>query len=188
MKYNNYWFKIDSITDILQKLENLGYQIDIDYIRALPYIHCVIRNGKVLGVDRTIGYDEKIDKKLDEEYFKDYVFNINDTWTDDVDYVEHLMEELEYNLTDTIEIGEKVPVLHKDIFNLRYLTEEMQEQAYEIADEYAEDYLNDLTTEKAKELESLILDWLNKNIKQPNFFNVKNEKEITIKEFRERFL
>ena len=63
----------------------------------------------------------------------------------------------------------------------------MKEQAYEIADEYAEDYLNDLTTEKAKELESLILDWLNKNIKQPNFFSVKNEKEITIKEFRERF-
>lgn len=118
----------------------------------------------------------------------DYVFNTNDTWTDDVDYVEHFIEELEFNLTDTIEIGEKVPVLHKDIFNLRYLTEEMQEQAYEMADEYAEDYLSDLTYSKAEELEDLILLWLNKNIKQPNFFNVKNEKEITVKEFRERFL
>ena len=187
MKFDNHYFKIDSIPDVLEKLENLGYQVDILHIRALPYNHCIIRNGKVIGIDGTINYTDS-DTELTEEDFKDYVFNINDTWTDDVDYVEHLMEELEYNLTDTIEIGEKVPVLHRDIFNLRYLTEEMQEQAYEIADEYAEDYLNDLTTEKAKELESLILDWLNKNIKQPNFFNVKNEKEITIKEFRERFL
>lgn len=118
----------------------------------------------------------------------DYVFNINDTWTDDVDYVEHFIEELEFNLTDTIEIGERVPVLHKDIFNLRDLIEEMQDQAYEMADEYSEDYLSDLTYSKADELEDLILLWLNKNVKQPNFFNVKNEKEITVKEFRERFL
>ena len=118
----------------------------------------------------------------------DYVFNINDTWTDDVDYIEHFIEELEFNLTDTIGIGERVQILHKDIFNLRYLTEEMQDQAYEMADEYSEDYLSELTFGKADELEELILLWLNKNIKQPNFFSVKNEKEITIKEFRERFL
>ena len=117
-----------------------------------------------------------------------YVFIINNTWSDDVDYVEHFIEELEYNLNDTIEIGESVPVLHKDIFNLRYLKEEMQDNAYDIADEYSEDYLKDLTTEKAKELEVLILDWLDKNVKQPNFFTVKNEKEISVKEFRERFL
>lgn len=117
-----------------------------------------------------------------------YVFIINNTWTDEVDYVEHFIEELEYNLNDTIEIGESVPVLHKDIFNLRYLKEEMQDNAYDIADEYSEDYLKDLTTEKAKELEVLILDWLDKNVKQPNFFTVKNEKEISVKEFRERFL
>ena len=118
----------------------------------------------------------------------DYVFNINDTWTDDVDYVEHYINELEFSPEDTIEIGERVTVLHKDIFNLRDLIEDMQDNAYEIGDEYAEDYLKDLTYSKAEELEDLILDWLNKNIKQPNFFNVKNEKEITIKEFRERFL
>ena len=118
----------------------------------------------------------------------DYVFNINDTWTDDVDYVEHFIEELEFNLTDTIEFGERVPVLHKDIFNIRDLIEDLQDDAYEMADEYSEDYLSELTFGKAYELEELILLWLNKNVKQPNFFNVKNEKEITIKEFRERFL
>jgi deoxyribose-phosphate aldolase len=115
----------------------------------------------------------------------DYVFNVNDGWADDVDYIIQLIEDLEL---ETIEIGERVPVLHKDIFNLIYLKEEMQEQAYEIADEYAEDYLKDLTTEKAKELEDLILVWLNENIEQPNFFTVKNEKEISVQEFRERFL
>ena len=118
----------------------------------------------------------------------DYVFNINDTWTDDVDYIEHFIEELEFNLTDTIGIGERVQILHKDIFNLRYLTEEMQDNAYEIADEYSEDYLKDLTAEKAKELECLIVDWLDANIEQPNFFTVKNEKQITVEEFRRRFL
>lgn len=184
MKYNNYWFKIDSIADILQKLENLGYQVDINYIRALPYNHCVIRNGKVIGVNGTINYTDS-DTELTEEDFKDYVFNVNDYWTDDVDYIDDSIDDLEL---ENIEVGERVPVLHRDIFNLRYLTEEMQEQAYEMADEYAEDYLNDITTEKAKELELLILDWLDKNINQPNFYNVKNEKEISVKEFRERFL
>lgn len=115
----------------------------------------------------------------------DYVFNINDCWTDDVDYIDDSIDDLEL---ENIEIGERVPVLHQDIFNLRYLTEEMQEQAYEMADEYSEDYLKDLTTEKAKELETLIINWLDKNVNQPNFFNVKNEKEISVQEFRERFL
>lgn len=118
----------------------------------------------------------------------DYVFNINDYWYDDVDYVEHFLDELEYSPDDAIEIGEKVPVLHRDIFNLRHLIEEMQDYAYDIADEYSYDYLKDLTAEKAKELEVIILGWLDKNINQPNFFNVKNEKEITVQEFRERFL
>lgn len=55
----------------------------------------------------------------------DYVFNINDKWTDDVDYVEHYINELEFSPEDTIEIGERVTVLHKDIFNLRDLIEDM---------------------------------------------------------------
>lgn len=118
----------------------------------------------------------------------DYVFNINDYWYDDVDYVEHFLDEHQFSPEDTIEIGEKVPVLHRDIFNLRYLIEEMQDCAYEIADEYSEDYLKDLTTEKADELQTLILNWLNTNINQPNFFTVKCEKEITVQEFRDKFI
>lgn len=187
MKFNNYYFKIDSIPDVLEKLESIGYKVDIDYIRALPFNHCVIRNGEVLGVDRTIGYDEKIDKKLISEDLTDLVFNI-DPWSDDVDYVEHYLEELEYLPEDLIEIGEKVPVLHKDLFKLWHLTENMQDAAYELADDYAEDYLKDLTGEKAEELKTLILNWLNENVSQPNFFTVEKVKEITVKEFRERFL
>lgn len=110
----------------------------------------------------------------------DYVFNVNDYWTDDVDYIKQIIDEDEIT---SLQIAEKVSVFHRDIFNIRYVTEEMQDDAYEIADEYAEDYLRDLTTEKAKELEELILDWLNKNVSQPNFFTVKNEKEITKEEF-----
>ena len=118
----------------------------------------------------------------------DYVFNINDYWYDDVDYVEHFLDEHEFSLEDTIEIGERAPVLHSDIFDLKHLIEEMREQAYEIADEYSEDYLTDLTSEKAEELQSLILNWLNTNVNQPNFFTVIGEKEITVQEFRDRFL
>lgn len=188
MKYNNHWFKIDSIPDVLEKLENLGYQIDINYIKALPYSHCVIRDGEVLGVDGLINYDEETDKELTDEDLKDYVFNINDYWTDDVDYVEHFLEELEYDSTDKIEIGERVPVLHRDIFNLKYLTEEMQEHAWELAEEHSDNYLSVLNPDKRRELDELILNWLNINVNQPEFFTVKNEKEITVQEFRERFL
>lgn len=117
----------------------------------------------------------------------DYAFNINDYWYDDIDYVEHFLDEQQFSPEDTIEIGEKVPVHHEDIFDLRDMIEEMENQAYEIAGEYSEDYLTDLTVEKADELETLILNWLNTNTKQPNFFTVKGEKEITVQEFRERF-
>jgi hypothetical protein len=119
---------------------------------------------------------------------KDYVFNINDYWCDDVDYVEHHLQELEYNSTDKIEIGERVPVLHRDVYNLIHLTDGMLDEAYELADEYSADYLCDLTADKQRELDELILEWLDKNINQPNFFTVKGEKEITVQEFRDRFL
>lgn len=108
------------------------------------------------------------------------VFAINDEWTGDVNYICDCLEDGEI---ETVEVGIKVPIYHKDLINLRYLTEQMEEYAYDMAEEYSESYLKDLTTEKAKELEELIINWLNENVKQPTFYQVKGEKEISKVEF-----
>lgn len=113
------------------------------------------------------------------------VFAINEEWTDDIDYICDCLEDDED--IETVTIGIKVPIYHKDLIKLRYLTEEMEEHAYEMAEEYSESYLKDLTTEKAKELEELIVDWLNINVKQPTFYQVKCEKEISKVEFLKEF-
>jgi hypothetical protein len=108
------------------------------------------------------------------------VFAINEVWTDDVDYIYDCLSDEEIGI---VRVGTKVPIYHKDLIHLRYLTEEMEEYAYELGEEYSESYLKDLTSTKAEELEELIINWFNTNVKQPQFYQVKDEREISKEEF-----
>ncbi len=65
-------------------------------------------------------------------------------------------------------------------FDIDLMFEQMGEHAYDHCDEYADDF-PDVSPDKKAELQKLVSDWLDANVKV-NFYAVKNRKEITITE------
>lgn len=97
-------------------------------------------------------------------------------------------QEILDEFADTKEIGEQVtywqgetsPYTHASFLNIDRLVEDMQEAACDEAyEDLSEGYLDDLTDEAKRELEKLILDFLNKKAAQPTFYSVKNVEPIT---------
>lgn len=83
-------------------------------------------------------------------------------------------------------VGEQKRSLHKDFINIDSLIENMQETA-NFESEYADDYLEDFTKEHESELEKLILEYMDKHLSQPNFYEAVNIQEISIEEFKKLF-
>ena len=75
--------------------------------------------------------------------------------------------------------GEAVHPLPSNFFWIDFLIRDMQENAYDNHSEFAEDYLLDLSDEKVKELETLISEWLDKNV-NVSFYTVNNVKKIVV--------
>ena len=113
---------------------------------------------------------------LDEEKYYDY---------DDIEEIIKESIEQHKDFPNVIYKAEKVEQRHLNFININYLVESMQDRASDEVGEWAEDYLIDLEKEKNKksELESLICDWLNKNVSDINFFKVENINKITLEEF-----
>lgn len=60
---------------------------------------------------------------------------------------------------------------HADYVDGENIIEFIAERALEeVSDGYADKYLTDISKEKQKELESLVLNWLNANAEQPTFY------------------
>ncbi len=101
---------------------------------------------------------------------------------DDLDLI---MDELcnyeDLNIGDTVEIYEAVAVKakHSDFIHGFQIIEGMMEQAYDEHGEWSENYLDDLGREKVKELELLVINWLNKNTSAPTFYKVTDVKKIS---------
>ena len=112
-----------------------------------------------------------------------------DEWVlNDPDYILDQIEDDEITDEDFVYIADSEFMQHKDYLNISYLIESMCDLAYEDfedCDDYLTEFYKDRNkSEKYIELENLILTWLNKNIKQPNWYEPKNVKKITIKEFK----
>ena len=75
--------------------------------------------------------------------------------------------------------GEAIYPLPSNFFCIDSLIEYMQENAYDNHSEFAEDYLQDLSDEKVKELETLISEWLDKNV-NVSFYTVNNVKKLVV--------
>ena len=75
--------------------------------------------------------------------------------------------------------GEAIYPLPSNFFCIDSLIEYMQENAYDNHSEFAEDYLLDLSDEKVKELETLISEWLDKNV-NVSFYTVNNVKKLVV--------
>lgn len=167
--------------EVIKRLLELKYDIDYEIMLSQQYTAVYISDNIVLGY---IGNTDDLKFKLSYEDLNNFVFYINDTW-DDVDYASHYLEDVDQ---DTIEVGVKRPITHKDLIVLSDLTENMQDRAYEIAGEYSDDYLHGLSIKQAEELEKSIINWFNENVKQPNFGTVLKVKEISREEFLKRFI
>lgn len=88
----------------------------------------------------------------------------------------------EISMNKTIYVGEKVKKYHKDfidINNIDYLIEQMQESASNFSD-YSEDYLDDITTEHKNNIKKIILEYMDKHIDQPKFYEVINIRKFYI--------
>jgi hypothetical protein len=79
---------------------------------------------------------------------------------------------------DTVWVGDAVHPDPKQLVNEDGIIENIGEAAYDIAGEHAEDYPN-VTTEQAKELESLVADWI-KRACPPTFWTVENIKPYVL--------
>lgn len=94
-------------------------------------------------------------------------------------------EEIRQYWEDSVEVGEPITLSVGDSHGYgheRFLTkwdipELMQEQAYSEADEWSEGYLSDLTEKHCEQLLDLVCDFLNKNVKAPQFYTVINIEE-----------
>ncbi|MCB1723256.1 MAG: hypothetical protein KDJ39_06130 [Gammaproteobacteria bacterium] len=87
-------------------------------------------------------------------------------------------DEVKVGDTVTLFEGEAVTAMHQMFVNVDRLIEEIQERAMDDYDDYADRYLTDI--EDASELETLIVDWLNKNAAAPTFYTVQNVREIQV--------
>lgn len=105
---------------------------------------------------------------------KCYLASCNDEMLfDDLEEcIQFIVDNSEYPLTKTIDVFEKYQPAHKDMLDIECVLENMQCRAEDVGGEWAEDYTSSVYYDKAKhsELFNLVLDWLNKNLDQPNFY------------------
>jgi len=118
---------------------------------------------------------------------REKVFSIfGDTFYDDVDYIKDCLEK--DGSIKTVYVGSKTKKKHSDYLDIEDCLEGMVNQAYDDGDEWAENYcdtLNKLSKEHKEKMETLLLEYMDKNIEQPSFFIVEDAKEISVDEFRE---
>lgn len=104
-----------------------------------------------------------------------------DRFYEDIEDIEEELDEYEI-----IYVGEKVIKSHKDFININMFIEDVQVRAADDS-EYPEDYLEDITKVHANNIESLILEYMNKHIDQPRFYDVIHIREISVEEFKNTF-
>lgn len=108
-------------------------------------------------------------------------YSLNEEEYHDIDYIAQELEDDKEILI--VFVGEGIKPTHKQFIEAIDICEEMQNRAYDEFDEYSEGYLDGITKEQEEELNNLIANWFDKNIQEPNFYRIKNTKEITREEF-----
>jgi len=81
----------------------------------------------------------------------------------------------------TIYIGTKKQKKASSFFDVEFMIEHMQDQAYDDAGEWSEGFFEDVSKEKIKELETMIKTWIDKEV-FVNFWQVSDVKEYALTE------
>lgn len=115
----------------------------------------------------------------------EFVYSLDNEWFDDFDSVmDFVNSEYEPGSRVTLYKGRPVPVTHEDVvkrcFFKGHLLEFLQEAAYDEYGEVAENYLTDLGEGDEESIIDEIVIFLNENVKEPNFYTVKDVEEIEV--------
>lgn len=109
----------------------------------------------------------------------------NERYYDDIEEILELIEE-DYKGENPKYIYEadKVKVTHKDYINVVSLLENMKDSAYEDYEEGSYSYLEDEKDIWEIEcLEALVIDYMDKNFKQPTWYRVENIKKVVLNDY-----
>lgn len=109
----------------------------------------------------------------------------NERYYDDIEEILELIEE-DYNgeKPEYIYEADKVIITHKDYINVVSLFEDMKDRAYEDYEEGSYGYLEDeKDIWKIECLEAHILDYMDKNFKQPTWYRVENIKKVVLNDY-----
>lgn len=109
----------------------------------------------------------------------------NERYYDDIDEILELIEEdYDSEKPKYIYEADKVKVTHKDYINVDSLLEDMKDRAYEDYEEGSYGYLEDEKyIQKIECLEALIIDYMDKNFKQPTWYRVENIKKVVLNDY-----
>ncbi len=114
---------------------------------------------------------------------KKYVFSADGKdFTDDIDYVLNIAKSR--NIT-TIRVAQEVKKTHRDLVDITEIDsfiEQIQNSVYDEHNECSNGYLDDFDSNKKEKLTELVVSFLNKNVVQPNFFQVSNIENVSINE------
>ena len=109
----------------------------------------------------------------------------NERYYDDIEEILELIEEdYEDEKPKYIYEADKVIVTHKDYIDVDSLLEDMKDKAYEDYEEVSYGYLEDnRDIWNFKCLEAYILDYMDKNFKQPTWYRVENIKKVVLNDY-----
>ena len=109
----------------------------------------------------------------------------NESYYDDIEEILELIEEdYEDEKPKYIYEADKVIVTHKDYINVDSLLEDMKDRVYEDYEEGSYGYLeNEKDIQKIECLEALIIDYMDKNFKQPTWYRVENIKKVVLNDY-----
>lgn len=115
----------------------------------------------------------------------EFVYSLDNEYFDNFDSVmDSVNSEYEPGSRVILYKGVPVPVTHEDIVKRCFfkgrLLEFLQEAAYDEYDEYGENYLTDLSDSDEQSIIDKIVTFLNENVKEPNFYTVKDVEEIEV--------
>lgn len=115
---------------------------------------------------------------------KELLYSLNE---DEFYELDELLDLIKYDYQDeiitNIYVGEKNPVFHSNFVCGSSIIEDITNRAYENFDDLTDNYCGELETkEHYKNIEKVILEYLNENISQPNFYEILNVRKVPLSE------
>lgn len=121
-----------------------------------------------------------------ERYVDDLEFIANGLKVDEEKFKGSFIVSKDSKPINKVYVGTQNTLCHKDFVKDIDFLDDINWVACQEFDDLAVGYLMEATSEQKEELKKLVIDWLNNNLEQPNFFEVENIREISKEEFFEK--